>query len=53
MEENLKDSDNNLLQCDFVHHKSHLKSSGIEPRSPQWDDMSYIFGLVLQRFYGV
>jgi hypothetical protein len=33
-----KKSKKNLLQSHFVHHESHLKSSGIEHRS--WDEMT-------------
>jgi hypothetical protein len=27
----------NLSQCNFVHHKSHMTSPGIEPGPPQWE----------------
>jgi hypothetical protein len=27
----------NLSQCYFVHHKSHMTLTGLEPRPPRWE----------------
>jgi hypothetical protein len=27
----------NLLQCHFVHHKSHMTLPGLEPGPPRWE----------------
>jgi hypothetical protein len=32
-----KDSNRNLSQCHFVHHKFYMDCSGLEPGPPQWE----------------
>jgi hypothetical protein len=27
----------NVLQCYFVHHKSHMTCPGLEPEPPRWE----------------
>jgi hypothetical protein len=39
----------NLPQRHFVHHKSHMTRSGLEPGPPLWENESYcnVFGVLI------